>query len=110
MKKNIGRWLAILFVCFVPASIVFAQRLPNIAVPENYQLIFAPNFDKDNFAGLETIKVRVLKPTSEIVLNAAALDIQEAQVTSAGATQNAEVTLQKDRETATLRVSITGLR
>jgi aminopeptidase N len=105
LKKNIGRGLAILLVCFIQASIVLAQRLPNIVVPENYQLIFAPNFDRDNFAGMETIKVRVLKSTSEIVLNAAALDIQEAQITSAGATQNAEVTLQKDRETATLRVS-----
>ena len=33
------------------ASVASAQRLPETAVPENYQLTLSPNFDKDNFAG-----------------------------------------------------------
>jgi Peptidase M1 N-terminal domain len=51
-------------------SLCAAQRLPELAVPDNYALTFAPDFNKDNFTGDETIHVRVLKPTSQIVLNA----------------------------------------
>ena len=35
-----------------------AQRLPKLAEPDDYRIIFAPNFDKDNFTGDETIQVR----------------------------------------------------
>ena len=94
---------SVLFVFILLVSgLASAQRLPEIATPENYQLTFAPNFAKDNFAGLETIKVQVLKATSQIVLNSADIDIQEAQITSGGQTQNVTIALQKDREMATL--------
>ena len=86
------------------ASFVTAQRLPNIAVPENYKLNFAPDFTKDNFAGEETIQVRVLKPTSQIVLNSAEIEFHDADIISGGATQKAKITLDKEKETATLAV------
>jgi hypothetical protein len=54
----------------VLTSFCAAQRLPEIAVPESYKLSFAPDLTKNTFAGEETIQVRVLKSTSEIVLNA----------------------------------------
>jgi aminopeptidase N len=79
-----------------------AQRLPELAVPENYQVSFAPDFQKDNFAGGETIKVRVLKPTAQIVLNSAEIRFEEATVTSGGTTQKANVALDKEKEMATL--------
>ncbi len=79
-----------------------AQRLPETAVPENYKLAFAPDFTKDNFAGEETLSIRVLKPTSEIVLNAAQIDFQEVTVTSGGSSQKAKVTLDDKKEMATL--------
>jgi aminopeptidase N len=79
-----------------------AQRLPEIATPENYQLTIALNFDKENFTGDESIAIRVLKPTSTIVLNAAEITFAEVTVTSAGKTQNAKVTSDEDKQMATL--------
>src|SRR5579864_637901 len=102
MRRN----LVFVFFVFFAASLATAQRLPELAVPESYQLSFAPNFDKDNFAGEETIQIRVLKPTSTIVLNAAAIEFQDASIASGGATQKAKVTLDKDREMATLAVAM----
>jgi aminopeptidase N len=95
-----------LLVCFILllVSICAAQRLPELAVPDNYKLTFALDFTKNNFTGEETIQVRVLKPTSEIVLNAAEIDFTAVTITSKGATQKAQVTLDKEKETATLAV------
>jgi aminopeptidase N/puromycin-sensitive aminopeptidase len=50
------------------------------------------------------ISVQILKPTSEIVLNAAEIDFLSASITSAGATQQAKITLDKEKEMATLAV------
>jgi aminopeptidase N len=97
------RWLLHFCALFI-ACFASAQRLPQTATPENYQLSVAPNFTKDNFSALETIQVRVLKATSQIVLNSADIDLQEATISSAGDTQQASVTLQKEQETATLTV------
>jgi aminopeptidase N len=84
------------------ASFAAAQRLPELAVPENYKLTFAPDFNKDNFAGEETIQIHLLKPTSQIVLNSAEIDFQGVTVSSAETTQTAKVTLDKEKEMATL--------
>jgi hypothetical protein len=79
------RWLLHFCALFI-ACFASAQRLPQTATPENYQLSLAPNFTKDNFSALETIQVRVLKATSQIVLNSADIDLQEATISSAGDT------------------------
>ena len=94
--------LAGLFLCLV--SVCAAQRLPELAVPDNYKLTFAPDFTKNNFTGDEIIQVRVLKPTSEIVLNAAEIDFEAVTITSGSATQKAQVTVDKEKEIATLTV------
>jgi aminopeptidase N len=94
--------LAGLFLSLV--SICTAQRLPELAVPDNYKLAFAPDLTKNNFTGDETIQLRVLKPTSQIVLNAAEIEFDTATITSGGATQKATVTLDKEKEMATLTV------
>jgi puromycin-sensitive aminopeptidase len=86
------------------ASLAAAQRLPQLAVPENYTLTLAPDFAMQNFAGEETIRIRVLKETTQIVLNAVEIDFQDVTVTSESVTQTAAVTLDEPRETATLRV------
>src|SRR5580704_13760324 len=93
-------------LCSCLVAVCAAQRLPELAVPDNYKLTFAPDFTKNNFTGDETIQVRVLKPTSEIMLNAVEIDFDAVTITSAGATQKAQVTLDKnkDREMATLTV------
>ena len=95
-------FLAGFFLCLV--AVCAAQRLPELAVPDNYKLAFAPDFTKNNFSGEETIQVRVLKPTSEIVLNAAEINFDAATITSGGASQKAKVTLDKEKEMATLTV------
>src|ERR1700757_970382 len=84
------------------AALASAQRLPELAVPENYKLDFAPDFDKDIFAGEETIQIRILRPTSQIMLNSAEIDFQEAKVSSGGASQAAKITLDKEKQMATL--------
>src|SRR5579863_5539646 len=100
MKK----YFLVAFVLLL-ASFVVAQRLPETAVPENYKLTFAPNFEKNNFAGEEAIKIRLLKPTSQIVLNAAEIEISKASVVSGGGRQIASVSFDKEKETATFTVA-----
>jgi aminopeptidase N len=89
-----------LFLC----SLCAAQRLPEIAVPDHYALKFSPDFNKNAFSGEETIDVRVLKPTSQIVLNAAEIEFEYVSISSGQATQKATVTLDTDKQTATLAV------
>jgi aminopeptidase N len=86
------------------ASFAVAQRLPETAVPENYKLTFTPNFDKNNFDGEEAIRIRVLKPTSQIVLNSADIEISEASVVSGSLTQTPTVTFDKEKEMVTFGV------
>ena len=94
-----------LFTCvLLCVCVAAAQRLPEVATPQNYKLTFAPDLNKGNFAGDETIRVRLLKPTLQIVLNSADLDFNEASVTSAGATQKAVATFDKEKEMVTLAV------
>ena len=95
---------ALVILIFAAAQIATAQRLPKLALPENYQLKFTPNFTKDNFAGEEIIRIQVLKPTAQIVLNSAEIEFHETSIASAGVTQKAKVTLDKERQMATLDV------
>ncbi len=79
-----------------------AQRLPELAVPENYKISFTPDFQNDNFAGEETIQLRVLQTTTQILLNSAEIKFHEAILTSNGTPQKAHISLQKENEMATL--------
>jgi aminopeptidase N/puromycin-sensitive aminopeptidase len=81
-----------------------AQRLPDVAAPENYKLTFTPDLEKATFEGDETISIRVEKSTSQITLNAADIDFHEVLITSGGASQNAKVTPDKDKEMVVLSV------
>jgi len=83
-------------------GVAAAQRIPDLAVPENYQLLFTPDFQKDNFAGEETIQVRVLKATSQIVLNSAEIDFLETAISSGGISQKANVRVDQEKQMATL--------
>lgn len=94
MKRILWSFTFFMLLCGMAA----AQRLPELAVPENYQISFSPDFEKDNFAGEETIQIRVFQATSQIVLNSAELDFQDATVVSAGATQTAKVSFDKEKE------------
>ena len=85
-------------------SVASAQRLPQAAIPENYKLTFTPDLNKASFSGEETITVILLKPSSEIVLNSADIDIKEASITSGGVSQAAAASFDKEKEMATLGV------
>jgi aminopeptidase N/puromycin-sensitive aminopeptidase len=98
------RILAILSFAVATFSVAVAQRLPEVATPENYKLTFTPDLDKAKFEGDEIISLRVLKPTSEITLNAVDIDFHEVTITSGGTTQKAKVTPEKDKEMVVLAV------
>jgi len=48
----------LVLLCVVLSSFLsFGQRLPELARPVNYELTFAPDFEKNIFAGQETISI-----------------------------------------------------
>jgi len=98
------RILAIFTLALMTVSLAAAQRLPEVAAPENYKLTFTPDLEKAKFEGDETISIRAFKPTSEITLNAVDIDFHEVTITSSGSTQKAKVTPDKDKEMVTLAV------
>jgi aminopeptidase N len=98
------RILAALTFVLATLSMAAAQRLPEVAAPENYKLTFTPDLDKAMFEGDETISIRVLKPTSQITLNAVDIDFHDVTIASGGSTQKAKVTPEKDKEMVVLSV------
>src|SRR5262249_33891294 len=99
--KTIFAAMTILVLTLTPAV---AQRLPGTARPENYKLKFTPDLENAKFEGDATITVRVLKPTSEITLNAVDIDFHNVTITSGSSTQQAKVTPEKDKEMVVLGV------
>jgi aminopeptidase N len=85
-------------------SLANLSRLPGGVVPEHYQLKFTPDLAANSFAGEETIDVQVLHSTTAITLNTAEIDFESAEITSVGAVQAAQVTVDTDHEMATLTV------
>ena len=100
MKKT----SAVVVFGLLALSIATAQRLPETARPENYRLTFTPDLENAKFAGDETISVSVLKPTSEITLNAVDIDFHEVTIASGGTTQKATVRPEKEKEMVVLSV------
>src|SRR5580704_5440782 len=98
------RIIAALAFALTTLSLAAAQRLPEVATPENYKLSLTPDLDKATFEGNETISIRVLEPTSEITLNAVDIDFHEVTITSGGSAQKAKVTPEKDKEMVVLEV------
>jgi aminopeptidase N len=96
------RLLSVVALLLLIACVGNAQRLPGDVVPSHYQITLAPDLKNATFEGEETIAVRVLKPTSNIVLNAAEIKFGDVTVTSGSATQAARVTTDGKSEMATL--------
>jgi aminopeptidase N len=82
-----------------------AQRLPSNVVPDHYALHFTPDFASNSFAGDETIDVRVMTPTKDIVLNAVDIDFRDTKVKANDKEQTATVTPNDDKETVTLQLT-----
>jgi aminopeptidase N len=98
------RIFAVMTFVVLTLSLAAAQRLPEGARPENYKLTFTPDLEKAKFEGDETMTIRVLKPTSEITLNAVDIDFHDVTITSGGATQQAKVMPEKEKEMVVLAV------
>jgi len=93
----------LIFLIALP-GLAGAQRLPLSVVPENYDLTFTPDLAKAAFTGVETIQVKVLKPTTSITLNAAELEFASVAVTQGDLAQPAQATFAPEKEQVTLSV------
>ena len=56
------------------------HRLPRAVEPERYDLTLTPDLAAATFAGEERVRVRVHEATTEVVLNAAELEIHQAEL------------------------------
>jgi aminopeptidase N len=82
-----------------------AERLPGTVVPDHYDLTFTVDLANARFTGLETIRVRVNRTTSQVVLNSLDLRIQDVTIDAAAASQRAAVSTNQNGETATFRIA-----
>ncbi len=101
MKK----FVYIPLLLLLAATLATAQRLPGDVAPTHYQLTLTPDLQKATFTGDEVIDVRVLKATPSITLNCAEITFTDATVTAGGSPQQANVTLNAEKETATLALA-----
>ncbi|MGZ4824119.1 MAG: M1 family metallopeptidase, partial [Terriglobales bacterium] len=86
-------------------AVGLAQRLPGDVIPTHYQITLTPNLKNATFDGEETIQVRLTKPLSKIVLNAAEIKFVDATVASGATNQTAKVTTDNKAEMATLALA-----
>ena len=84
-----------------PETATDAHRLPPGASPERYSLTLAPDLDAASFEGSVDIDLELTTPTSELVCNAAELDIATAWVDVGGDRLHAKVHLDDDAERVT---------
>lgn len=100
MKRNL--YFAIFSLLWVAGS--RAQRLPDNAIPDSYDLKFEPDLSAATFAGEETIHVRLQKAATSVVLNSAEIEIKEASIASGDFKQAAFFKTDDKSETATITV------
>jgi aminopeptidase N len=80
-------------------------RLPRTVAPEAYQLELVPDLDAGRFEGTARIQVAVRTPTTNLLLNAADLQIHELHMEAPdGAIVAADFTLDPEHER--LRVTL----
>jgi aminopeptidase N len=87
------------------STLTEAQRLPETVVPEHYQVHLNPSIAAATYTGDEIIAVRLLKPATEITLNAIEINFKEVTIAAEGKTQTATVSVNSKAETATLTVA-----
>ena len=78
-------------------------QLPRTAIPHHYALTVTPHADRLTFDGTVSIDLEVVKPTRELVLNAADLKFASASLQSAaGSAVRGQVSLDSNTQTATI--------
>jgi aminopeptidase N len=103
-RSTARTWIAAGLVFGALAIAVPAQRLAPAVTPEHYTIHLAPDFATDTFAGRVSISVRLSEPSRSITLHAAEIEFHDTTITAAGSKQDAMVSLDLERETATLTV------
>jgi puromycin-sensitive aminopeptidase len=80
-------------------------RLPSNVRPIRYNITLRPNLDTFTFTGEESIELHILEPVSEIVLNAAELQVPTAtlELPSGEILDGNEIDLDKETDRLTLR-------
>ena len=101
---RVGAVLVVILLLAVSATTLWAQRLPGGVIPVHYDLTVSPNLSAATFAGEETIRVRLSRASSTIVLHAAEITFGSVRVTAGGKAQTAKVTLDAARQTAAFTV------
>ena len=83
-----------------------SYRLPDSVTPERYEIRLAPNLATSTFNGEETVVVKIHQPTSEIILNAAEIDIQSVSIRALnGEEVTGTASVDESKEQAVLRFS-----
>ena len=81
-------------------------RLPRSVLPRRYELTITPDLDKATFAGEERVEVELTEAVDRVVLNAAELEIDRAEIELPdGSAVASEVTLDEQEERATLTLA-----
>ena len=99
-----GRNLAGLALLLICVSALYAQRLPGTVRPEHYSITLTPDLKAATYSGSESIDVTLTQPTTTIRLNATEIAFKSAKVSAGGKEQTAAVTLDSDKQQATLTV------
>jgi puromycin-sensitive aminopeptidase len=90
------------------ATTASEYRLPRTVVPKHYELTLAPDLAAFTFEGIESITIGISEPTTEIVLNAAELEISRATLRRDDTSIDATIALDEQRERATLTLAETA--
>src|SRR5688500_11724454 len=67
-------------VLLLSATGAAAQRLPAHVAPIHYDVAVTPNLAAATFAGQETIRVRLARPSATIVLNAVQVTVRNVEI------------------------------
>ncbi|HEV8065557.1 MAG TPA: M1 family metallopeptidase [Acidimicrobiales bacterium] len=80
-------------------------RLPRVALPERYDIRIAPDIETGSFTGRVTIEIQVGDTVSELVLNAAELEVERAQLKAAGAGDGTALAVRLDEKLERVHLS-----
>jgi Peptidase M1 N-terminal domain len=92
-------------LCFQTVFSLAAATDSTLVMPEHYSLVLTPEFEKNSFAGEETIRVRLSTATSVLQLNAAAITFDDVSVVSSSFKQIGKVVIDKEKELASISVN-----
>jgi puromycin-sensitive aminopeptidase len=73
-------------------------RLPRAAVPRRYSLQLSPDIESARFTGHVLIELEITEPVTEILCNAAELEVSDAQLRASGSDDTTTLEVRLDEE------------